>query len=480
MGSMSKVMQKLRDQGGGENAAPDPDAEQQVLDEIAAEAAAEASAAESPTTPDAPVPATDEAPAMDTPPAADVTDADGAGASDSSAFTAEAADEPASEAPTMSEDGAPEQEQAVAATEIDVVNDFDAPADTAPDERDAFADADTDDLEGGELDAGHLDGGDADDAQPVDESIAAAQPADDWAAVDETETEGDVGVVDNAPDGASDASPAATPVEENRAASAPNRDDLDVLPDDESPAAIGGDITVQWEADRVDPVVVAFHDRYSAICEQFRAVRARLLAMNSGNVPLVLAVTSSIPEEGKSVSTINLGLVMAEGGDKRILITDADFRRMSVARMLGIEDGPGLAEILRGEAELGDAIQDSPFPNLKILPAGHVRDNAYADLLGSANTAALVGAICRERFDYAFIDTPPITTVSDVSLLAPQCDGALMVIQMRRTPEPTVQQAVRTLQANNVKLMGCLLSRYRERSSGYYEQYYYSSYYYKR
>ena len=234
--------------------------------------------------------------------------------------------------------------------------------------------------------------------------------------------------------------------------------------------------TTTWDARRVDPALVAFHDRYSAICERYRAVRARLLTMNAGHAAQAIAITSAIPEEGKSVSTLNLGLVMAESGEHRILLVDADFRRTSIARMLGTAPTPGLAEVLRGELALADAWQSTPLPNLKILPAGKVRDNAYAELLGGSGTAAVLKQF-RATFDYVFLDTPPITTVSDVSLLAPQCDGVILVIQMGRTPEPTVQQAVRTLQANNIKILGSILSRVQDRGAGYHERYY--SYYYR-
>lgn len=233
-----------------------------------------------------------------------------------------------------------------------------------------------------------------------------------------------------------------------------------------------------WNAQRIDPSVVAFHDPYSAVSEQYRSVRARLLTMNAGHVPQVLAITSAIPEEGKSVTTLNLGLVMAEGGEHRILVVDADFRRTSLARMLGIPAEPGLAEVLRGEVRLESALQPSPLPNLHVLPAGKVVNSAYGELLGGAGVSAILGEL-RSAFDYTFVDTPPVTTVSDVCLLAPHCDGAVVVIQMCRTPEPTVQQAVRALQANNVKIVGTILSRFRERGSGYYEHYY-SSYYYRR
>lgn len=233
--------------------------------------------------------------------------------------------------------------------------------------------------------------------------------------------------------------------------------------------------TVAWEASRIDPSVIMFHDRYSAVCERYRAVRARLLTMNADAGSQAIAVTSGVPEEGKSVTTANLGLVMAEGGDLRIVIVDADFRRRSIARMLSLENGPGFAEVLRREAQLTDVLRPTPFPNLKILPAGEVANNAYGELLGGPHTSAVMDEL-RASFDYIFMDTTPVTTVSDVSLLAPFCDGALIVIEMNRTPEPTVQQAVQTLQANNVKILGAILSRFADRGARSYDPYY--SYYY--
>jgi capsular exopolysaccharide synthesis family protein len=236
------------------------------------------------------------------------------------------------------------------------------------------------------------------------------------------------------------------------------------------------DQTATWDAQRVDPVVVAFHDPYSAICEQYRSVRARLLTMNPTHSRQVLAITSAIPEEGKSVSTLNLGLIMAEGGEHRILVVDADFRRTSLARMLGVSAQPGLADVLRGDMRLADALRPSPVPNLHVLTAGQTTGGAYAELLSGQCVANLVDEL-RNTFAYTFVDTPPVTTVSDVCLLAPHCDGAILIVQMGRTPEPTVQQAVRMLQANNVKTIGTILSHVRERGSGYYEHYY--SYYHR-
>lgn len=257
----------------------------------------------------------------------------------------------------------------------------------------------------------------------------------------------------------------------------PNDDPLSALlqpaADEPRSSIVTDPETIEWDAARVDPAIVAFHDRSSAICEQYRSVRARLLTMNRNNVPQVIVITSAVPQEGKSVSTLNLSIVMAGGGEHNILLVDADLRRTSIARMLGIDmDGKkGLADLLSGGSTIDQVVLPTPFPNFKIIPAGCADTRNYAELIGSS-TARAVLAELRQSFDYTFVDTPPVTTVSDVSMIAPFCDGAILVIEMRRTPEPTVQAAVRNLQTNNVKILGCILARYREERAGYYDRYY--------
>lgn len=231
--------------------------------------------------------------------------------------------------------------------------------------------------------------------------------------------------------------------------------------------------TIAWDPRNIDPAIVAFHDHASAICEQYRSVRARLFTMNRSKAPQVVMITSSVPQEGKSVSTLNLAIMMAGGGEQNILIADADLRRTSIARMLGIDMSAkkGLAELFAGEAAIEDVILPTPYPNLKVIPAGHARPRTHAELMGSS-TARQVLDEFRKSFDYTFVDTPPVNTVSDVNMLAPHCDGVIVVIEMRRTPEPAVQAAVRSLQTNNVKILGCILARYREERTGYYDRYY--------
>ncbi len=245
-------------------------------------------------------------------------------------------------------------------------------------------------------------------------------------------------------------------------------------PDPGPPAEAVKQQTIEWDAQRIDPAVVAFHDRYSSVCEQFRSIRARLLNMNASGAHRVIAITSSVPQEGKSVSTLNLGMVMAEGGEQRTLIADADFRRTSIGRMLGMKDRAGLAELIRGERALDDLLCPTPYPNLQVLPPGSLNGQSAAEVLGSPKAREVLAQL-RTSFEYTFLDTPPVNTVSDVSMLAPYCDGTILVVEMHRTPEPTAQQAVRTLQSNNVKILGCILTRHNDRRTHYYDRYY--SYY---
>jgi len=235
------------------------------------------------------------------------------------------------------------------------------------------------------------------------------------------------------------------------------------------------DQTTKWNANKLDQALVAFHDRYSAVCEQYRSLRARLLNMNPQNTRQVIAITSSLPQEGKSVTTINLGIVMAEGNEHQVLIVDADFRRASIARMLGMDAQPGLAELVRGSAQLSEVLRPTPFPNLKLITAGAITDKNYGHLVGASATKTVLAQL-RDNFQYTFLDTPPVNTVSDISMLAPHCDGVMLLIEMRRTSEATVQEAVRTLQTTNVKILGCILSRHQNERGQYYERYY--SHYY--
>jgi capsular exopolysaccharide synthesis family protein len=219
--------------------------------------------------------------------------------------------------------------------------------------------------------------------------------------------------------------------------------------------------------------LITHYDPSSLIAEQYRSLRTRLLSMNPQNDHRVLAVTSAVPKEGKSVTVLNLAFSLAELQHLRVLVLDCDFRRGSLARLFNRPEAPGLADLLRGDASLNDVVQPVASPNLFFVPAGRTNGHRAAELLASEAMASVTHAV-QDQYHYALIDTPPATTVTDVGIIGQLCHCAIMVIRMNRTPDPVVRRAVRLLQVNNVPVAGCILVGRSERNSryGYYYGYY--------
>ncbi len=202
--------------------------------------------------------------------------------------------------------------------------------------------------------------------------------------------------------------------------------------------------------------LVPYYERSSLITEQYRSLRTRLLSQNPHFEHRVHAITSAVPKEGKSVTTLNLGCSLAEIRHMKVVVVDCDFRRGSLARMLNQPDKPGLADVLCGEAGLQEVVRSTPIPNLMFVPAGNTRQHSATQLLTSPTARAVCHQLQTE-FHYTLIDTPPATTVSDVGVIGQMCDGVIVVVRLHRTDEGAAKRAVRLLQVNNIPITGCLL-----------------------
>jgi capsular exopolysaccharide synthesis family protein len=172
----------------------------------------------------------------------------------------------------------------------------------------------------------------------------------------------------------------------------------------------------------------------SQASEQYRILRTKIV--QHPQYPRTIVVSSALPRDGKSVTAINLAGALSLKGDSRVLLIDADFRHPSLWLQLGLEEQPGLAEVIEGLALLDEAIiQAREYPNLFVLPAGKPESNP-SELLDSDSFTALFGRLKR-MFKYLIIDSPPIATVADYDLLSAVSDGVIVVIR----PDHTSRQA---------------------------------------
>ena len=207
----------------------------------------------------------------------------------------------------------------------------------------------------------------------------------------------------------------------------------------------------------VDPTVVSIRDRSSAVAEQYRAVRTWLMSRNTVGERTTLAITSSIANEGKTVTTANLAVILAEVRHLNILVVDADLRRPRLHELFRMGDMPGLADVLAGRAALADVIAQTPLPNLSFLPAGKCGEFTPTDLFNAKATSLVFDEI-RERYHYVLVDTPPVQRVSDIGVIGALCSGIIVVVRMHKTPAATVRQSVRWLQSHNLNVIGSIAS----------------------
>jgi capsular exopolysaccharide synthesis family protein len=227
--------------------------------------------------------------------------------------------------------------------------------------------------------------------------------------------------------------------------------------------------------DQVGPHVVMLHDPAGAVAEKYRSLRTRLLSSNPAGSPRVLAITSSLPREGKTVTVANLAFSLAELRQVRVAIVDLDFRKPALCGVFGISDRPGVAEMVRGERPLADCCIPLVRSNLHLIPAGDAQGCSPSDLLVGERVPGVFKEIA-DRFHYVLIDTPPMNTVADIGLIAPLCHGVLVVIRMNRTPEPVLRRCVKLMQANRVPIVGSILAGYSDQTLGYTDTYdYYQS-----
>lgn len=205
-----------------------------------------------------------------------------------------------------------------------------------------------------------------------------------------------------------------------------------------------------------DPVSALIDHRESAYAEGFRTLAASVLqAAGSGQVRTV-ALTSALPNEGKTTAAIGLARSVALSG-RRVVLVDADLRRPSIANALGLRPAAGLQQVLDGEASLGEALLTDVDSPLMILPM--LRSGAVSSIsLGNGDFDRLIDEL-KARFDVVIFDASPVLPVVDGRLVAKKVDATVLLVRWRKTPDAAVEMATHLLRTLGVNMSGVALSR---------------------
>ncbi|NCD32018.1 MAG: polysaccharide biosynthesis tyrosine autokinase [Spartobacteria bacterium] len=222
----------------------------------------------------------------------------------------------------------------------------------------------------------------------------------------------------------------------------------------------------------------ALGNHRSQFAEAFRALRTVLGFRETTTALHAVAVTSTFPQEGKSIISINLAVAQAQVG-KRTLLVDTDMRKPRLNKVFGMDNKKGLSNILIGDdsVRLDDVIMQTEVENLYFMPCGPIPPHPV-ELLEKPEFARLVAHV-KERFDFVVFDTPPSHNLVDSMVIGKMIDGIMLVVRSFSTPKQAAKSvADRIHQATNIRLLGVILNNIDEpKSRGYYGGYYYGRYY---
>ena len=188
--------------------------------------------------------------------------------------------------------------------------------------------------------------------------------------------------------------------------------------------------------------------------DAYRALRTRLMRLQGMQGTRSVVVTSSIPGEGKTFTSLNLAVCCAQRSELRVLLVDADLRTRGLSGLLGFPSGPGLGEMLSGQAGFEQAVCGTDLPNLYTVAAGS-SPIPSPELFAGSRWKEFIGW-ASESFKIILIDSPPILPLADFELLSHNCDGVLLVVRANRTQRETLQKAARHVESK--KMLGVVFN----------------------
>lgn len=212
------------------------------------------------------------------------------------------------------------------------------------------------------------------------------------------------------------------------------------------------------------PEVVSWDKRFSAavnedqyLPEIFRTLRSRILYPDEHHkVPRTIMITSTVPQEGKSFISANLGVSLAQGMDQHSLLVSCDLRRPTLGKLFGIEERLGLVDYLRGNRELTGLIRRTSIAKLSLLPSGRSPSNP-AELLGSSRMESLVEELSHRYEDRIVIfDSPPFQLAPESTVLRQLVDAVVLVVREGKAGKYQIKKIVEEIGKD--KLLGIVFN----------------------
>jgi receptor protein-tyrosine kinase len=211
---------------------------------------------------------------------------------------------------------------------------------------------------------------------------------------------------------------------------------------------------IPFDGLRREKPLIPFDSDRSPVAEAFRDLRINLRFLEVADGPRVLLVASCMPDEGRTMTAVNLALALAEA-NRTVVLVDGDLRRPRVAACFDPAGQTGLSTVLAGAASLDDALQQSGHARLTVLTSGAIPPNP-TELLESRVAKDVLSQLSRQ-FDYVVVDSPSLL-VPDAALLATNSQGVLLVAQFGRTRRKQLADAIHTLRRAGAPLLGAVLT----------------------
>ena len=234
-------------------------------------------------------------------------------------------------------------------------------------------------------------------------------------------------------------------------------------------ATVIGSIAFDPDAPKRPLIVQA--DPHSPRAEAFRTLRTNLQFVDAANHPRSIVFSSSLPSEGKTTTAANLAITMAASG-VRVCVVEGDLRRPRLLEYMGLDGSVGLTNVLIGQADLSDALQQFSDGGLYVLGAGPVPPNP-SELLGSAAMEKTLRDL-ESRFDIVIIDAPPLLPVTDAAVLSTIAGGIVVVVGVGLIDRDHLSRSLQTLEAVNARVLGLVVNRVPTKGADAY--YYYRDY----